>query len=272
MPSERLCRLGALGASCAARAAMALVMVSAAWGAPVEYRLPLAADTTIYAAQGGGTEYDAVSDGAGANLWTAVTAGGVIRRALLRFDLAAIPAGSQVLSVTLTLHEIRSRETHATSLHRVLAPWGEAGSDGGDAGIGAQAQSGDATWSHRLYPTVVWAQRGGDFVPGASSSLVVGGAPAFYTWPSTAQLVADVQGWVDQPAAHHGWIVIGTETGQQNAKRWASRQQASPTVRPLLIVRAEPPADNGEIPVPAWALLLLGAGLATGLARTARRR
>ena len=115
----------------------------------MQYRLQAVADTTIFANQGGDTAYDATSDGSGPNIWTSVLAAGVTRRALIRFDLSAIPTGSQVVSASLQLFVVRARDEHNLSLHRVLAPWGEGSSNGGDAGIGAPAQAGDATWSHR---------------------------------------------------------------------------------------------------------------------------
>ena len=260
----------------AALASAALFLGAAAAGpvrAVTELRIAASADTTIYAEQSGSTAYDGISDGSGPSLWTSVIAAGVTRRALVRFDLSAVPAGARVLSVQLQLFEIRARDEHAVRLHRVLAAWGEAGSNGGEAGVGAPAQPGDATWSHRLWPDQRWAQRGGDFVATPSSSRVVGFGPASYVWPSTPQQVADVQGWLAQPSTNHGWIVIGDDQGLQNAKRFASRNGSSVDGQPTLIVTVEPGAlavDDTDIPLPPWALALLGTGLAGALLR--RRR
>ncbi len=240
--------------------------------AATELRIVPSADTTIFAEQGGSTTYDATSDGSGPNVWTSVLAAGVTRRALLRFDLSAVPPGSRVLSAQLQLFVVRARDEHLVSVHRVLSPWGEAGSNGGDAGVGAPAQPGDATWSHRFWPTQTWAQRGGDFVPTPSTGLQVGFGPAAYIWPSTAQTVADVQRWVDQPATNHGWILIGDDTGLQNAKRFGSRSNTAADARPMLVVSYDkaPAPQDVDIPLPGWALALLGTGLAAALLR--RRR
>jgi hypothetical protein len=241
--------------------------------AATELRIVPSADTTIFAEQGGATTYDATSDGSGPNLWTSVLAAGVTRRALVRFDLSAVPPGSRVLSARLQLFEVRARDEHLVTLHRVLAAWGEAGSNGGDAGVGAPAQPGDATWSHRIWPSQTWAQRGGDFVATPSAGLQVGFGPAVYLWPSTTQTVSDVQRWVDQPSTNHGWMLIGDDAGLQNAKRFGSRSNTAADARPVLIVTygpGPPAVQDVDIPLPGWALGLLGAGLAAALLR--RRR
>ncbi|MFN0183366.1 MAG: DNRLRE domain-containing protein [Aquabacterium sp.] len=250
-----------------AGAAMVLLPVLAAHAQSLkEFRLSPLADATVFTAQGGGTDYDQVADGRGGSLWTSVTAGGVVRRALVKFDLSPLPPGAVVQSVQLSIHQIRSREDHPVALHRLLGPWTEGPADGGDAGVGALASAGDVTWTHRSWPDQTWAVRGTDYVPTASGSVLVAGAPATYTWPSTAQMVADVQLWLNQPATHHGWLLIGKETGEQNAKRFASRENGSVTSRPVLVVMATVPADL-DVPLPAWALLLLGGALLAPLLR-----
>ena len=230
------------------------------------YRLTPVADTTIFGAQDGGTAYDGISDGSGPNLWTSVTAGGFTRRALLRFDLSALPADALIVSVQLQMFEVRARDEHVLGLHRVLGAWGEGGSNGGDAGAGAAAQAGDATWSHRVWPDVPWSQRGGDFMADPSATLSVGLAPATFTWGSTPQLVADVQGWLAQPASNHGWILIGNDAGLQNAKRFVSRNIAGTEGLPSLVVGVA-----GVVPEPGTYLLML-AGMASVMLALSRRR
>lgn len=213
------------------------------------------ADTSIYSdITGNNLSWDDISDARGESLWLSTTAGGVLRRALVRFDLSAIPAGYRVASATLTLFESRARGDHDVSLHRLLAPWGEGSSNGGSAGVGAAATAGDATWRWRDYGVTEWSQRGGDFVATASATTLVGQQNASYTWGSTPGLVADVQGWLDDPASSHGWILIGPEIDAQNAKRFDSREGLLAGQRPLLVVQVTPVPE-------ASTLALLGGGL-----------
>ncbi|MGH7613747.1 MAG: hypothetical protein ACREMW_06870 [Gemmatimonadales bacterium] len=54
-------------------------------------------------------------------------------------------------------------------------------------------------------------------------------------WGSTAQLVADVQGWLADPASNFGWILIGDESATATAKQFDSRESAA-SIRPELRV------------------------------------
>lgn len=232
----------------------------------VVHQLQPVADATIFANASGVpsvVDWDSVSDSQGGSLWLGTTAGGFVRRALLRFDLRSIPAEQLVVSVSLRLFETRSMDDHAVRVHRLLAPWGEGPSDGGTVGSGAPAQAGDATWRWSSFGVTEWAQRGGDFVAQASAATPVGSAPAAYTWASTPSLVADVQGWLDQPDSNFGWILIGAEPADaRTAKRFDSRQGA---VAPQLWVVTSPVPE-------ASALAMLTAGLLVLLALPRSRR
>jgi hypothetical protein len=247
----------------------ALAPLAVAAQPATELRLQPVADATIFGQLNGSTAFDATADGRGESLWTSVIASGTTRRALLRFDLSALPPGARVQSVRLELFEIRARDEHVVRVHRVLAPWSEGPSNGGDAGVGAAAQPGDVTWSHRSWPNVPWAARGGDFAATASASQTVGFGPALYVWPSTPQLVADVQGWLANPGTNHGWIVVGDDKGLQNAKRFGSRENESSAGRPTLVVGILPAAvaADGDVPLPPWALALVATSLAAALWR-----
>ena len=238
-----------------------------AW--PAEVTLTPAHDASIY---GGAPGYNNIADGSGTYLWTSVTAAGVARRALLRFDLSALPAGTQVQQVQLGLYLSRSQPTDPqVNLHKLNAPWTEGAADGGSQGHGAPAAVGDVTWISRSHPTLAWAQPGGDFDPQASASVNLGLPGERFFWGSTPRMVADVQAWVGNPASNHGWVLIGVESGSQNAKRFESRESI-PAVRPTLRVVYEPAVAvmQDDIPVPAWALGVLGSALAAVLVR--RRR
>ncbi len=178
-------------------------------------------------------ESGAISSGAGS--WFVAGknnqgSGGQSRRALVQFDLTAIPTGATVTGVTLTMTNDRGKGgSHALSLHRVLASWGEGTSNSdADPGKGAAATTNDATWTHRFYPGTAWAAAGGDFAAAASASTVVGNSGS-YAWTS-AQMVTDVQQWVSTPATNFGWLIIGNETTKQTARRFHSRTGATPPV------------------------------------------
>ncbi|HEU5311730.1 MAG TPA: DNRLRE domain-containing protein, partial [Candidatus Eisenbacteria bacterium] len=195
-------------------------------------------DNTLYESATG-----AVSNGAGEYLFAGKTDRGLIRRALIQFDIVgAVPAGSTINSVSLSLNVSRTRQNtqRSTSLHRVLAGWGEGDSNADqNEGQGAPADTNDATWIHRhRYPDVLWTSPGGDYAATASASAAVGGN-ASYSW-SGAGLVADVQGWLDTPATNFGWLVRGDESVSQTAKRFDSSESGTVTRRPSLVIDFTP--------------------------------
>jgi hypothetical protein len=208
--------------------------------------------------------------GAGPNLFAGAIASGGARRALLRFDVSAIPAGAQLLTVRLQLSANRvaigagGADLHG--LHRIVESWGE-GTSFTVRGGGAQATPQDATWSHRFFgnpgagiPGVPWASAGGSFVSAPSSTTAIGGIGT-YTFGSTAQLLADVEGWRVDPQTNHGWILIGQEQVSQSARRIHSRESDAVTSRPQLLISYVEGGAIGDVPLPLWMWPLLGAGL-----------
>lgn len=170
--------------------------------------------------------------------------GSTLRRGTIRFNLATIPAGSTITSVSLRLYCSAAGLTtqYPVSLKKMNASWGE-GSSTAFGGGGAPSTDGDATWLHRFYPNTPWSSAGGQFASTASATRQVAGQ-GYYTWASTPQLVADVQGWLDNPATNFGWLVQGNETVLQSAKRFDSREAAASTRPQLTIVYTRPnPSD-----------------------------
>ena len=163
------------------------------------------------------------------------------RRALIEFDLSAIPAKAVIESVQVafTINKVPSSGAtpDSATLHRVLKDWGEGSSNAdGAEGQGLAAQPGDATWTDAFFNTDSWTAAGGDFVETASASTPFGASePETMTFASTATLVADVQGWVRTPANNFGWILRGDEITLQNARRMASRENLADPV-PVLTV------------------------------------
>jgi hypothetical protein len=121
-------------------------------------------------------------------------------------------------------------------LHRVTSNWGQGMSNAdGQEGGGAPSTTNDATWIHTFYPGSFWTTAGGDFSATVSASASVGGNGA-YTWGSTAQMVADVQGWLNNPATNYGWLLKGPE-GVRSAKRFNSREHTNAATRPALVIQ-----------------------------------
>ena len=179
------------------------------------------------------------SNALGDHFFAGMTAEGLIRRGVLAFDIAgSIPSGSTITSVSLSMNMSKTiSDTRTVELHVVLVDWGEGTSNANASeGQGAPATPNDATWRHRFFDTIFWTTQGGDFSATVSASQSVGGT-GHYTW-SSAQMVADVQSWLDNPASNFGWLVLGDETAIATAKRFDTRESASP---PMLTIEFRVP-------------------------------
>ena len=171
-----------------------------------------------------------LSNGIGDHFFAGKTGMGYIRRGVLAFDIAgSVPLGSTIISVSLTMHMSRTALSTARTveLHRLLADWGEGTSDATvNEGQGAPATANDATWRHRFYDSIFWTTQGGDFSGTVAASQSVG-AIGDYMWNS-AQMATDVQSWLDNPATNFGWLVLGDESTSTTAKRFDTRESATP--------------------------------------------
>jgi hypothetical protein len=195
------------------------------------------------------------------------------RRGLVRFDLSGIPAAAQVSAATLTLTLVRTQSaTSQVTIHKVTEAWGEGASSCDiPCGQGAPAAANDATWLHRLYPGMNWSTAGGAFSPTVSATATVTPAVgAAFNW-SDVQLAADVQSWVNSPVANAGWMIRDEVTSSSRA--YASRENPVVAQRPQLTVTytVPPPVGGGDVPLPAWALVALAAGLFGAVSRFAKR-
>jgi hypothetical protein len=201
-------------------------------------------DNTLY-------EYVAgdYSNALGNHFFAGETNLGELRRGVFAFDIAAsIPPGSTITGVSLSMNMSRTfYDTAGTiELHKLLADWGEGTSSApGEEGDGAPATTNDATWRHRFFDTIFWAMQGGDFSATVSASQSVGPV-GHYMW-SSAQMVADVQSWLDNPGSNFGWLILGDESGSGTSKRFDTRESASP---PVLTVQYTPPTTPTPTPTP----------------------
>jgi hypothetical protein len=256
------CCLGILAAACAAEPALADSIT-----------LTASRDATLFE--------DAVdyASGAASFLFAGPIASGSPRRALLHFDLSAIPTNAVVTAVSLRVVVNRSAPgsgADAFQLHRVAASWGEGGSDGGTGGGGTQATAGDSTWRSRFHgappsvPQVTWAVPGGEFAPLASAVVTFNGNDP-YTFGPTAALIDDVRVWLATPAVNHGWVLIGPEGDEfsKGARRLISRESPSVNDRPQLTIDYTLPPSPTQVPMIPRPLLLLAGGM---LALIATRR
>jgi len=203
-------------------------------------------DNTLY-------EYDPAegdhSNGAGFHFFAGENGMGELRRGVLAFDISGIiPAGSTITAVSLTMNmSMTPAGAETVELHKLLADWGEGTSHAPmGEGDGAPATPNDATWRHRFFDTIFWTNEGGDFSATVSASQSVGGIGQ-YTWSST-QMVADVRSWLDDPASNFGWLVLGNETTIATAKRFDTRESASP---PMLTIQYRVVATPRPRPSPA---------------------
>jgi hypothetical protein len=154
--------------------------------------------------------------------------GNLKRRAVMAFNLSAIPSNAVVTQVSLTLTLLKGNGGNTpVALHRLTKDWGEGASFGGPTG--GASTPGSATWIHTAYSNAFWTNAGGDFDAATSGSQLLGvsGAPV---WDSTTAgnqlMVNNVQGWVSNPASNFGWILIGDEVNTSTAKEISSRDNS----------------------------------------------
>lgn len=197
-------------------------------------------------------------------------------RALLQFDLSAIPAGSQITSVGLQFEVTRSPaggfEASVFGLHQMRVSWGEGGAIPTDnaGGLGAPALPGDATWQHRFASSTPWSSPGGaagiDFDPSFSAAVTIYDVDV-YQVEGTPDLISDVQDWVDNPNSNFGWMLMTqSENVPFTARRFASREDEN-GAGPQLFIEYQPVPEPGT-----WALIAVGVALSLLAARRQRSR
>ncbi len=130
----------------------------------------------------------------------------ITRRAFVRFDLPAIPAGAVVTRVVYQFTQVRVRHMGAGApksatleLRRVEETWEEG------AGIRVTAACGGGS----EVPGVTWANAPAVQADASATAPLssAGGTSSIDTDSGSANdgLIADVQAWVDNPAGNFGW-------------------------------------------------------------------
>lgn len=226
---------------------LAVTLTSIQLSAQTIVDIPVQRDNTLYERAAGD-----LSNGAGDHLFfglTGVNAGNVLRRAVLAFDLSIIPPGNTITdaSLSITVNMVAPGATAFNAgLHRLQADWGEGTSNApGPEGGGIAPTANDATWIHTFFDTQFWSTPGGDFDAQASATAMLDSNIGEFSF-SSPELIADIQDMIDNPGENFGWIILGEEGNDMNARRISSRENTSPGAQPLLTVTFE----EGAAPIP----------------------
>jgi len=160
----------------------------------------------------------------------------LIRRALIRFDLSSIPAGSKIVSTRLNLFRLeQGGPGNSLRVYRLLQDWGEGNSGAGESCTPPPKQFGNAptesssTWNYRFFGArALWGTPGGTFQTSFSDSEFVSPFNQDVGLASGG-ITSDVADWVRDPTFNHGWILLGDEENLGTGLRFASRQDTSHT-------------------------------------------
>ncbi len=222
-----------------------LISIGSLFGQNVSV-LPAIKDNSMFNESGG----KSLGDG---KIFAGTTCNGNIRRALIQFDVSAIPSDATVTNVELKLGAEKSRNggDGVIDIYAVDQSWGEGPSSAsGGGGDGATAIAPDATWTDAMLGTAFWTTPGGDF----NSSLLLSTrvtTEEFQTisFPTSGNFENQVEAWASDPSSNHGILIIGVEDANCSAYRFGSREQGT---APELVVTWEnqgcqPPTTNLSI-------------------------
>ncbi|HEV8606548.1 MAG TPA: DNRLRE domain-containing protein [Tepidisphaeraceae bacterium] len=206
-------------------------------------------DNTLFQSSAGN-----LSDGAGIAFYAGRSnqaAGLEIRRGLMHFNLASIPAGATITSASLRLvsENIGQNGNRTMILHRTLQDWGQGTSN--SSGSGATATTNDATWLYRFFvpanPTTspAWTTLGGSFEKTDSATAICPNLGGAFTFNSSITMISDLQGWLANPSTNFGWEILGDEGTQGTAKKIYSRENSLASNRPALTITYVVPEPTG---------------------------
>ena len=154
---------------------------------------------------------------------------------LIKWDLSSIPAGSTINSVQIDIIQSGVVGADVISCHRLLRNWVVS----------------EATWN--IYSTGnSWSTAGGsndlDRSSTVSASLSVGDTTGTKSWLTTAQLVSDVQNFVDGTQSNYGWWFTSAQNGS-HYHIFRSSNDATATNRPKITIdytAGAEPSVSGE--------------------------
>ncbi|HPO13590.1 MAG TPA: proprotein convertase P-domain-containing protein, partial [Candidatus Hydrogenedentes bacterium] len=190
--------------------------------------------------------YGTIANGSGQYLFAGLSddASPLKRRAALQFDVASIlPADAHIVDAQLKLyHEYLNSESNASlTITKIARSWGEGASDAeGDEAAGTTALTDDVTWRHRFSGGEWWSMIGGDVQGTTTAQAAIGGEGSWtiasLPGGSRAQIIADVQSWLDQPDSNNGWMLKSDESTITGVKRLASREHPDADKQPRLVI------------------------------------
>lgn len=220
--------------------------------------LPAVADTTLieYAPDHNMGHHSFMNAGSTFNVNAPGTSMPSRNRALMLFDLTQVPNGSRITSaevhVEVTGEPLPGNGAPSLfALHRVLRPWGEGTkvSSLASPGLGALATIGEATWQTPFALTGTnWSSPGGaaniDFVAAVTGTQFIEDASG-YVFASEAEVIADVQLWLDHPEQNFGWMLRTlSETMRGTARRFGTREDGNNVARLVLEFIPPPTIDS----------------------------
>ena len=244
------------------RSFAALLFVLLAWFGPLgQIRTACADEITILAVQDN-TIYSESDSSYGAGMCLQVGRPGIstprqplIRRALVLFDLSAIPPGSEIVSARLNLFRLQPGGTGSRmTVHRLLQSWGE-GNSGAEfectarpKQFGRTPTDSSSTWNYAFWgPQDFWRTEAGDTLHGGNFQSAFSDSEFLVPWIQMDGLQSDgitrdVVDWFQNPSSNHGWILRGDETLAGTGMRFASRRDTLEGHPPSLTISFTPPS------------------------------
>jgi hypothetical protein len=216
------------------------------------------------------------SNGDGPGIFSGTNGTSSPRRGLIEFNVAGnIPSGATINSVQLVLYLGQVAGSGggggggggtSIGLHTVSEAWGQGTAGSGHTSIGGTGQgfpagTGDATWNASAYPSTLWTHPGGDFTATSSATVAIGTTlNAANTWGSTAQMVSDVQGWLNNPAKNFGWELVNTdEVDATTFSAFWSQVAVTASLRPELVVNYTPAPEPSTLALLACGCAMVAA-------------
>jgi len=161
-------------------------------------------------------------------LYVSGKAGG-IERAIILFDMSAVPIDTNITSATFYLYKHPFGEgTRTIGLHRVNSSWGESGVSWISTGNGSD-----------------WATAGGEFAAERSAVKDVS-ASSSEDWVSW-NVTRDVVNFLADPGSNNGWIVKDEDETAATGAEWAfSSKESSESERPKLVLTYETAGEENK--------------------------